>query len=239
MNWVKDTTGRFLRRPYFSPQEMEAQCERLIVDHLTKRHGEVAFPVTTDDLTILIETMVDDLDLFADLSREGQDVEGVTEFFPDALPKIRVERTLSMNPRMVNRLRTTLTHELGHVVFHRMMFEGPRSGSLFDDDPPAESSNKCKRDNMLEAPQTDWMEWQAGFACGALLMPQAALSAAIRRVGDERQLPVGKFSATSEHGLALISAIATHFSVSREAARVRLHQRNVLVGSAHTGALFS
>ena len=107
---------------------------------------------------------------------------------------------------------------------------------LFDGK-PKETRNQCHRDTM-DGGSADWMEWQAGFACGALLMPQAALSAAIRRVGDERQLPAGKFSATSEHGLALISAIATHFSVSREAARVRLHQRNVLVGSAHAGALF-
>jgi len=50
MNWAKDTSGRFLRRPYYSSQEMEAQCEALILDHLTKRHGATQFPVTTDDL---------------------------------------------------------------------------------------------------------------------------------------------------------------------------------------------
>lgn len=238
MNWVKDSTGRFFRRPYYSPEEMEARCEAIIIDHLTKRHGAIEFPITTDDLTVLMETMVDDLDLFADLSQEGQDVEGVTNFFSDRLPKIRVERTLS-NPRMVNRLRTTLTHELGHVIFHKMMFDGPRSGSLFDADETEASSNRCKRDRMLEAPQTDWMEWQAGFACGALLMPQGALSAAVRLVGEERRLPAGKLSANSEHGLALISSIAKAFGVSHDAARVRLHQREVLVNSAHAGPLFS
>jgi hypothetical protein len=29
----------------------------------------------------------------------------------------------------------------------------------------------CYRDNILDAAQTDWMEWQAGYVCGALLMP--------------------------------------------------------------------
>jgi hypothetical protein len=218
---------------------MEAQCEALILEHLTKRHGVPRFPITTDDLTVLLENLVDDLDLFADLSHEGADVEGVTDFFPDRRPRVRIERRLSTNARMANRLRTTLTHELGHVVFHTIMFDGPRTASLFDADPSPASSNKCKRDKMLDAPAADWMEWQAGFACGAFLMPQAPVSAAIRRVGEERGLPAGKFTVTSQHGLALIGAIATAFGVSHDAARVRLQQRDVLVASSKSAALFT
>jgi hypothetical protein len=29
----------------------------------------------------------------------------------------------------------------------------------------------CKRDGIINARQSDWTEWQAGYACGALLMP--------------------------------------------------------------------
>jgi Zn-dependent peptidase ImmA (M78 family) len=239
MDWARDASGRFLRRPYYSTQEMETQCETLIVGHLATRHGSAQFPVSTDDLTVLVETLVDDLDLFADLSREGDDVEGVTDFFPDQRPRIRIERRLSTNPRMFNRLRTTLTHELGHVVFHKVMFDGPRSASLFELSPGPEVSNACKRDKILDAPRTDWMEWQAGFACGAFLMPQGPLSVAIRRIAEERGLPAGKFNATSEHGIALITDIAIRFGVSKDAARVRLEQRDVLVSAAQTGALFT
>src|SRR5437762_3145180 len=228
MNWAKDASGRFLRRPYYSTQEMETRCEALIVEHLTKRHGSAQFPVSTDDLTVLVETLVDDLDVFADLSREGDDVEGVTDFFPEQRPRIRIERSLSTDPRMFNRLRTTLTHELGHVVFHKIMFDGPRTASLFELSPGPVLSNACKRDKILDAPRTDWMEWQAGFACGAFLMPQGPLSVAIRRTAEERGLPAGKFSATSEHGIALIADIAIRFGVSKDAARVRLEQRDVL-----------
>jgi Zn-dependent peptidase ImmA (M78 family) len=238
MNWARDASGRFLRRPYYSTQEMETRCESLIVEHLTRRHGSAQFPVSTDDLTVLVETLVDDLDVFADLSREGQDVEGVTDFFPEQRPRIRIERSLSTDPRMFNRLRTTLTHELGHVVFHKIMFEGPRTASLFENSPAPELSQACKRDKILDAPRTDWMEWQAGFACGAFLMPQGPLSVAIRRIAEERRLPSGKFSRTSEHGIALIAEIATCFAVSKEAARVRLEQRDVVV-CGQTGALFT
>jgi len=150
MNWARDASGRFLRRPYYSTQEMETQCETLIVEHLATRHGSVQFPVSTDDLTVLVETLVDDLDLFADLSREGNEVEGVTDFFSERRPRIRIERSLSTNPRMFNRLRTTLTHELGHVVFHKIMFDGPRTASLFELSPGAVLSNACKRDKILD-----------------------------------------------------------------------------------------
>src|SRR5439155_16160368 len=49
--------------------------------------------------------------------------------------------------RMENRLRTTLTHEYGHVHFHQFMFDDVQiqSSSLF---PHQEKShtNKCRRD---------------------------------------------------------------------------------------------
>jgi hypothetical protein len=193
--------------------------------------------MSTDDLTVLLETLVADLDLYADLSQEEGEVEGVTDFFPGRKPKVRISKRLSGDDRMVNRLRTTLTHEMGHVKFHAFMFEAPKSGLLFEPASP-QLSNKCKRDNMLEARQSDWMEWQAGFACGAFLMPGTAVAQAVREFVDRLAVPVGRLQLSSTEGQSLITTLTERFGVSRDAARVRLLQKGILVDSALSATLF-
>jgi hypothetical protein len=233
MQWVKDRTGRFSQRPHYLPEELDAECENLICDFLRSRHQIVRYPISTDDLTVLLETLADDLDLYADLSREEGEVEGVTDFFRGRRPKVRISKRLSSDPRLLNRFRTTLTHELGHVKFHAFMFDGPSTGSLFPSESP-ELSNMCKRETILQANQTDWMEWQAGFACGAFLMPAGTLRETIRRFMDQRKAAVARFAVASTEGQTLISAVASQFEVSRDAARVRLSQRGALVEAAGT-----
>lgn len=110
MKWVKDKTGRFPQRPHYLPEEIDAECERVITGFLQERHGQIQFPVSTDDLTILLESKVADLDLYADLSEEDGEVEGETEFIVGEKPNVRISQLLSNNPAMTNRLRTTLAH---------------------------------------------------------------------------------------------------------------------------------
>jgi len=228
MKWVKDSTGRFPQRPYYLPNELDAECEHIILSFLQNRHGRVEFPISTDDLTVLIETAVDDLDLYADLSQEEGEVEGVTDFFPGKRPKVRISGALSEAPQLQNRFRTTLTHEFGHVHFHTMMFEiGKQTPSLFPS-PNKIQSNKCKRESIVNAGQTDWMEWQAGYSCGAFLMPIGALREATRNFLTQNGLSVGKFAVNSHEGQGLISKVATAFGTSKDAARVRLIQQGVL-----------
>lgn len=121
MKWVIDRTGRFARRPHYLPEELDSECEHAILAFLNKRYGKVEFPIKTDDLTVFIEEQAD-LDNYADLSGEGEGVEGVTEFVPGKRPVVRIADALNA-AHLENRLRTTLTHEYGHVHFHRFMFE--------------------------------------------------------------------------------------------------------------------
>ena len=225
MIWVPDRTGRFHKRPHYEPAELNAECEKLVLEFLVDRHGSVRYPISTDDLTVLLESLTQDLDIYADLTKDGEDVEGVTDFFPGKRPRVRISNRLSTENRLENRLRTTLTHELGHVKFHTHMFDVERPQSLFASSQP--EANKCNRDSIIGAGQSDWMEWQAGFACGAFLMPCTALSEIV-----EVACPMeGRFSAigaSSHDGLQLISNVADHFKVSRDAARVRLLQQGVL-----------
>jgi hypothetical protein len=238
MKWVKDKTGRFAQRPHYLPEELDVECEELISTFLRERHGRAQYPVSTDDLTVLVETLVADLDLYADLSQEEGEVEGVTDFLPGKKPKVRISKRLSEDDRMANRLRTTLTHELGHVKFHAFMFEAPKSGLLFEPATPS-LTNKCKRDNMLEARQSDWMEWQAGFACGSFLMPGTIVAEIVGEFVRGLKDPIAQLHLSSTEGQSLITTLTERFGVSRDAARVRLLQKGILTDSVFSATLFT
>jgi len=82
MIWVKDRTGRFPKRPHYERDELDVECERTVDHFLQGRHGSIKYPISTDDLTILLEQNVGNLDLYATDAELGEDVEGVTDFFP-------------------------------------------------------------------------------------------------------------------------------------------------------------
>ena len=69
MRYVPDRTGRFSQRPHYEPKELDRECETIITKFLKERNGTANFPVTTDDLTVLIERDTESLDLYADLSQ--------------------------------------------------------------------------------------------------------------------------------------------------------------------------
>ena len=234
---VRDRTGRFAMRPYFEARELDHECEALIRELLQRRHGKVSWPVATEDLTVLIEMHDAVLDSYADLTRYGDDVEGVTEFLPDRGPKVSISERISGDDRRENRYRTTLTHEFGHVKFHGPLWaEKFATGDLLDRRPDA---NKVisKRDNILNAPHSDWMEWQAGYISGALLMPATV----VRHLVSDYCAPLelhGSIHVASDHAEALVTLVMDRFEVSAEAARVRLVKLNLLTLSEGPRSLF-
>lgn len=233
---VPDLSGRFPRRPYYENAELDRECEAVLSGFLRRRRGELRFPVDTDDLRSLIEEYADALDNYADLSAYGDTVEGMTRFFPDQAPEVFVSERLANDPRRVNRLRTTLTHEFGHVYFHRHLYDSKfAERSLFDRREPADVV--CKRDTILRASQYDWMEWQAGYVSGAILMPVSALR---RIVGDYRseQGRHGEIAVASDAGRALIGLLIEAFAVSEEAARVRLIKLELLTTGTPQPSVF-
>jgi hypothetical protein len=238
MKWVPDKTGRFPKRPHYMPEELDEECEQIVRAFLQRKYGRIEFPIKTDDLTVLIEQKAD-LDSYTDLSGEEGDVEGVTEFTPGQRPTVRISTTLSA-PYVENRLRTTLTHEYGHVHFHQFMFEvETRPRSLFGDDAQP-VANKCRRDNIVGAAETDWMEWQAGYVCGAILMPAGPLIDTVQAFRKENGLVLSNLALNSEAGQRLIETVASTFQTSRDAARVRLLKKRLLAdsGLVRVGDLF-
>lgn len=57
---------------------------------------------------------------YADLPPE---VEGHTEVSADDRPLVRINRSLSAASHRMNRLRSTLAHELYHLVFHAPFYQ--------------------------------------------------------------------------------------------------------------------
>src|SRR4051812_7822660 len=99
---------------------------------MQERSGGIVLPIPTDALTKLIERDAADLDLYADLSSAGSagsDVEGVTTFIRGEKPRVHIAAELSEQERLVHRLRTTLTHEYGHVWLHNPLWQ-PRVHTL-------------------------------------------------------------------------------------------------------------
>ncbi len=238
MKWVRDLTGRFLLRPYYLERELDERCEAIVTDLLIGRYGRVTYPLSTDDVVRLVERAADDLDLYADLSAEGEGLHGVTDFFPTTKPRVRIARELSEDPRRVNRLRTTLTHEFGHVTFHAVLCRSNGSAPLplFETMVPT-FSPRCHRDTILTARSSDWMEWQAGYACGAFLMPLTAITGTVGEMLAAKGLyaPLG---VNTPEGDALISTVQTRFLVSADAARVRLLKLGYLAQGAVGTPLF-
>ena len=149
MRWLRDPSGRVPERPHYDLAEIDGECESRVASFLRHRHGGVRYPLSTNDLTILLEQETSDLDLYADLAAEGtgslsgnRAIEGVTEFVPGDKPRVRIARHLSEDPAREHRLRTTLAHELGHVWFHAFLWAGPPAGVIN----PAQNASRRSTD---------------------------------------------------------------------------------------------
>jgi hypothetical protein len=237
MRWVPDRTGRFAQRPHWTPDELDAQCESTLARFRRSTGRGLTFPLTTDDLTVLLEAEVAELDLYADLSAEGPDVEGVTEFTLGGLPRVRVSAQLSADARRSNRLRTTLTHEFGHVSLHGFLVGLEPTMPMFET--RAAPLTACRRGTLVDSPAVDWLEWQAAYASGSLLMPRTAVGQSVSSV-LEREGAYGPTPETASLAGKIVDAVVAGFEVSREAATVRLRKLNHLVDGPATGpALFS
>lgn len=212
--------ARFGKRPHYKPEELDSECENLIVGFLRQVHGDACFPVDTEDLKNLIERDAHELDCYADLSVYGVNVEGLTEFRPGQKPIVRIAKALTEDERYENRLRTTLTHEYGHVYFHSDLFSmGERQTSFLQNQPPQRLISK--RDDGFDAPESDWMEWQARYVCGAILMPKTLVLNIVRDFLTETN-HFGPIAEASDKGRILIARIVAAFNVSHDAARIRL-----------------
>lgn len=160
MKWVPDKTKRLTLRPHFERKELDDLCDKFITEFLVERYGVIKMPIKTEDLEVLIEQETSDYDPFADLTKEGDGIEGMTVFMSGKKPRVYIAKDLGDHYARENRRRTTLAHELGHVKIHTPLWSQLPDGTI-----------KCNRDGINGKFQYDWLEWQAYYASGAYLMP--------------------------------------------------------------------
>ncbi len=240
MNWVWDQTHRFRLRPNYSAEELDAQSEAILFDYLQKTRGSVSFPVATDDLRHLLASEVHSLQPDRALSKEPGEVESIVEFQRGRKPVVKIAVRLMETPSLENRLRGVLAHAYGHARFHDFVFQSEEGAylSLFGDvAEPLPKSNRCTRDSIVSSHERDWMEWQAGFVCGALLIPLSPLIDHVRQFRADRDLDLAALSERSLDGAALIGEVAECFQVAPELARIRLLQQRI-IASGDTRSLF-
>lgn len=226
MKWIHDETGRFTVRPYYDTAEIDANCDALITDFLNKRYGFAKMPLRTEDLEGLVEIHTSDFDPFADLSNEGDGVEGVTYFITNKAPVVKISNGLSKHYSQENRRRTTLAHELGHVIFHSELVNQNILPEGNDADRTIQPI-RCTRQNISAPRKADWLEWQAFYAAGAYLMPLSHIINLAQKIFDILKL-VGPFLPSSSAGNGFLSRVVDSCHISSAAARVRLIQLGYL-----------
>ena len=203
VTYVRDLTGRFQQRPHYKPEELDRECESAITVFLKVFNGAAPSPVDTEDLKKLIERDAEDLDVYADLSIYGPDVEGVTEFKPGRKPAVKIASVLTEDGRRENRLRTTLTHEWGHVHFHAYLWEvEPPPPDLLRQQPNRDKVI-CKRDSMLDAAQTEMALRKLGVLGGVLYVaahPDDENTAMLAWLARERKVRTAYLSITRGDG---------------------------------------
>ena len=222
-------------RPYYEDGELDRLCEHAIEGFMKERHGGLELPIPTDALTKLIERDADDLDLYADLSSRGPGVDGATDFRAGLKPQVKVSNELGVllgQGRREYRLRTTLSHEYGHVMLHRGLYDGKLDSSELLDGPA------CKRDEIVTASGKDWMEWQAGYCCGALLMPITCLNKLVSEQFERHSIYAGSVRRDTSRAGELIYTVSKTFFVSHAAAIVRLDQLGYLTDHEADPSLF-
>jgi Zn-dependent peptidase ImmA (M78 family) len=219
MRMVRDRSGRFPQRPHWAIGELERKCEEAIIGLLIQRYGFERIAVPTEALMELVHWLGADL-LFQDqLSDHKYDIFGYTDF-REKQPLVVIATELMEQHRRNNRLRMTLAHECSHVLLHTWLYA--RYGA-------ACSQQVCYWKDLLPHERvTDWMEWQAGYGGGGLLMPESFIRRTVAAYCRERRVE-GPFKKSSPAGATLIDRAALTFEVSTEAAMVRLAKLAYLI----------
>lgn len=154
---------------------------------------------------------------------------GLTEFVAGKPPKVSINKTLTGSaldedesaPGMLGRYRATLAHEAAHILLHRCLFEFAIGNmSLFEQPTKTATLQRCLKRDASFRRVTDWREFQANEGMAALLMPRTIFTS-VARTHIERVFP-GRIDIPDGQGLRVVPFLANAFSVSRQAATIRL-----------------
>ncbi len=216
MRLISSADGR--RRIWYRVDEIERVCARALLGAGLWPEG----PRCDVDIESLVENHLGVLvDYGVDLPAE---VLGYTEF--GATRKIAVNRALTdaatsddSTGAAVGRWRATIAHEAAHVILHAQLFD--RSAGT--PGRPNERPIRCPR-RSLDAPEprSDWREVQANMGMASLLMPRELFDREATAAFEKRGRFIPPVSARTTWVESVATDLAGRFSVSRQAARIRL-----------------
>lgn len=221
-------------RLWYEPSEIEAiVTAELVSARLMPKSDD-------DDLTVDVERFVEShlnlrLDQYAELDSH---ILGVTDFRPGEKPKVSINRDLTgsaldeedATPGLVGRWRATVAHEAAHVLLHRHLYEiDPMQRGLFSLNSAQTRVVTClKRDVGYQQQPSDWREVQANMGMGAILMPKPIFVQAARKALLLAGLEENAVVAGSRAHTLLVDQLAELFSVSKQAARIRLSRFGIV-----------
>lgn len=221
MRYYPNKNGPFPLGIYFEDSEIEsAAFEQLQKANLLPSHDQ---PCVNVDALLKVNYGLDPI--FEDLDA---DLLGKSEFYRDGTIRVIISLGLGeeCNGVKENLYRTTLAHEIGHVVLHRILFMEDTlklqgitelSQSMY---PVLCRSNSSL--NGIREYSGEWWEWQANRFMSSLLMPKyhvVKLCGAIRASNKE-------CSTAQLKGIAA-SRISSLMKVSMQASTIRLAQLNL------------
>lgn len=232
------------RRIWISKDQMEDRME----SELVKANLMPSLDNSVVDVRTFVEGYLKaDFDDYAELDAKTL---GETEFRVGRRPKVSINRDLTSAamdddespPGLVGRWRATVAHEATHVIFHECLYDlRDDSGSLFDEvdpgdgpeQPPPQRLLRCDKVGVLfRGGSSDWREIQANMGMGCLLMPKSLFVAAI--VEEMKKLGVDRIDRGSTTLTTLVSVLAGQFQVSKQAARIRLENLEVVTDKRQT-----
>ena len=100
---------------------------------------------------------------------------------------------------------------------------------------PAARSWRCELDTIVTAPENDWMEWQAAYIGGALLMPCGNVIVLASQGCRELRKSCTRGALDAPVGRDLTRPIRKHFQVSEQAALLRLSRMGCYLRSETAG----
>lgn len=125
-------------------------------------------------------------------TQDGRKILGVFQQEPLA---IRVDISLANDD---TKFRFTVAHEFGHLTLHAEVIIGSDVGLERAIQDTALDFDRGHKN--LETPR-DWIEWQANYFAGALLMPRLTIGLAVKQVQD-------KLGITSNRGRIILEGKA-------------------------------
>jgi len=207
---------------YFTREQLDDLCEKIIFDFCMERYGQELNPVPTEALLQLLEQHAHDVDQLAELP-EG--VHGVTHYYWDRKPDVQIAAELTRQHWRETRRRSTITHECSHAIQHAPLWRelGPENPG----DGPVAQSCRCQYTDDSHDQWDDWMEWQARYMSGALLMPKSRVLRLAQKLARDGGLKL-PLEAGSPSSVYLVEHVVIAFQVSRDAATVRLKQLGLI-----------